>query len=245
MAGNRWQIRHTSRVREWTQQGRSAAWIARELGCSVQTVRRLRRRAGVSESVQQERARARTAEARAQRAQAATEAARQEMQALDAQLDAARAELRTVRQQLQQARQQQADAEARAELASARAPRGSGYALAPASVLPWVLWVTYSDAELVRICTEHVLPSEWYGDLPIPPSAADTIRRAWGEAHSSRWQAHRRSAERDGVRAQIKAQLSHLSGRALTEAAADLFDTEVERRISADPWPHTAESWRK
>lgn len=245
MAGNRWQIRHTHRVREWTLQGRSARWIAGQLGCSVQTVRRLRRRAGVSQSVHQERAQARAAKARAQRAQAAAQAASHDLQQMSAQLDAARAELATLRQQLQEARRAVADADARTELARARAPRGSGYALAPASVLPWVLWVTYSDAELVRICTEHVLPSEWYGDLAIPPSAADTIRRAWGEAHASRWQAHRRSAERDGVRAQIKAQLSHLSGRALTEAAADLFDSEVERRIAADPWPHTAESWRK
>lgn len=247
MAGNRWQIQNADKVRDWTREGRSARWIADQLGCSVDTVRRLRRRSGVSKSIESETRLRKAAERRADACNKATAAARSELEALREQIEQLTSDLDDARLELNEQRQATERAESIAELATARAPRGSGYSLPASSVLPWVLWVTYSDAELVRICIEQVLPSDWYGDLPIPVSAVDTIRRAWGEAHASRWQAHKRTAEREGLRASIKARLKSegVEGQDLIDRATDEFDSEIERMIAASPWPHTHEKWRK
>lgn len=125
-----------------------------------------------------------------------------------------------------------------------RAPDGE---LLPERVLPWVLWAMFDADEIYHITSTLTLPSEWWGDLPISRSAAQTIRRAWGEAHSSRWGAMRQRLAADGLRARIRAEVAEqgLTGRDLTDAVGIRFDDAVEAAVCQHPWPHTRERWAK
>lgn len=123
-----------------------------------------------------------------------------------------------------------------------RAPAGE---LCPSRVLPWVLWAMFDEDEVYRITSTLTLPSEWWGDLPISRSAAQTIRSAWGDAHSSRWGWARARLMAAGRRDQIRAEVAAtgLTGQELTDAVGIRFDDEVEDLIHSEPWPHTREAW--